>query len=153
MARNRRRSALALVELLVVLAILGAVLSWAAIAGGRGAVDRDAAALARALTSGRWLAVTSGEPTMLIAQGSGVHIEAGPPLRCDRPPVRAPVWSASRPLVLTWPTAGLAFGPHGRPLRCDGSAVGNATVTLTGHDGSRAAVIVASLGRVRWERR
>jgi len=147
------RRALSLVELVAVMALFAIVLATAAVAVSRSAVHRDAATLARTLTSTRWLAVTTGVPVALVSDGDALHRMVGGPLRCGLPPVGVPVWSSTRPLALTWPTAGLAFGPHGRPLRCDGSAVGNTTITLTGRDGSRAAVIVASLGRVRWERR
>ena len=147
------RCGLTLVEMLVVLAIL-AVVAAATIGVARTPVHRDAAALAHTLTSARWLAVASGAPTMLVQQEGKVRLIAGDPPRCDRDLADGrEVWSAARPLALRWPTMDLVFGPHGRPLRCDGSAVGNTTITLTGRDGSSAAVIVAALGRVRWERR
>lgn len=142
-----------MVELLVVVALVAIVLTATAVAIARPSVHRDAEALARTLSSARWLAVSTGVPTALIAHDDALYRSAGAPLRCDVRPTGTASWTPSRPLTLTWPAAGLAFGAHGRPLRCDGSAVGNATITLTGRDGSRAAVIVASLGRVRWERR
>ena len=148
-----RRVALALVEVLLVLAVLGVLAGGAWVALGRATAHRDAAALARALASARWLAVTTGEPRALVARGSDLHVVAGAPLRCDAVATGAPAWSPSRTIDLRWPVAGLAFGSHGRPLRCDGSAVGNATIELVAGDGSRAAVVVAALGRVRWERR
>jgi len=148
------RYALTLVELLVVVAVLGVIAAIAVVVVARGSAHRDAAALARALTATRWLAVTTGTPSALVAQGDVLYRSLGAPLQCDAHPSGGePVWTPTRPLALSWPSAGLAFGAHGRPLRCDGSAVGNATITLTGRDGSSAAVIVASLGRVRWERR
>lgn len=154
MKHMQSRSALSIVEVLVVIAVVAVLAALAAPSVSRRSAHRDAAALSRALTSTRWLAVTTGAPSSLFAQGDVVHRSVGVPLRCDSPPSGGePAWTATGPLTLTWPTAGIAFGPDGRALRCDGSAVGNATIILTGRDGSRAAVIVASLGRVRWERR
>ena len=150
---HRVRSAFTLVEALVVLLVVAllAGVSWASL--GRATAHRDAASLARALTVARWLAVASGTPSALVPLASDLHVVSGAPLRCDTAPSGAPAWTPSGPTVPRWPSAGLAFGGHGRPLRCDGSAVGNTTIELSARDGSRAAVVVASLGRVRWERR
>ena len=149
----RLRRALTAIEVLVILALLALVYGVTAVAVGGGSAHRDAASLARALASVRWLAVTTGAPVVLVVHGDAVYKSVGAPLRCDVLSAGEPVWSPNRPLVLTWPASGIAFGAHGRPLRCDGSAAGNATIALVGRDGSSAAVIVASLGRVRWERR
>ena len=51
-----------------------------------------------------------------------------------------------------WPPRGLLFTPDGLPRTCDGGGVGNTTILLE-HRGRQAAVIVSSLGRVRWELR
>lgn len=148
------RRALSLVELVVVVAVLAIVIAVGIVVVGRGSTYRDAAALARAISATRWLAVTTGAPSALVARGDALYLSVGAPLRCDAPRGGGePAWNPTGPVSLAWPAAGLAFGAHGRPLRCDGSAVGNATISLTGRDGSSAAVIVASLGRVRWERR
>jgi len=153
MPTRRRRIATTLPELLIVLAVVAIALGALLVASRRGGIQRDAAALARAVTSARWLAVSMGVPSALVMHDGAVHLVSSAPPRCDLTPSGEPHWVPSRPLSLHWPAAGLVFGAHGRPLRCDGSAVGNATITLSARDGSRAAVIVASLGRVRWEPR
>lgn len=56
------------------------------------------------------------------------------------------------PSIATWPPRGLLFTPDGLPRTCDGGGVGNTTILLE-HRGRHAAVIVSSLGRVRWELR
>ena len=147
------RRALTAVEILLVLSLLAAVVSASVWISRGSAAHRDAASLARTLASARWLAVATGMPTMLVARDRAIYLARGAPLNCDSEPTGAPVWGPSRPGTWRWPAMGLAFGAHGRPLRCDGSAVGNTTITLTSRDGSRAAVIVSSLGRIRWERR
>ena len=148
-----RDSGVTVVELLIVLLAL-AIVSIAVLAmRDGGSAHRDAAALVRALTSARWLAIVTGEPIALVPNGDSLHLDSGAPLHCNRSPAGAPVWVPSRPGVWRWPGMGLAFAPDGRPRRCDGSAVGNTTILIEGPRGDRAAVIVASLGRVRWERR
>ena len=141
------------VEFLIFLALLAIVITAALGVRGGNSAYRDAATLARALTAARWFAVGTGEAVALVAGDDALHVAIGSPLRCDREPSGAPVWQRSRPGSWRWPVMGLAFGAHGRPLRCDGAAVANTTIVLTGRDGSRAAVVIASLGRVRWERR
>jgi len=54
--------------------------------------------------------------------------------------------------VVAFPVRGLLFTPDGLPRTCDGGGVGNTTILLE-HRGRQAAVIVSSLGRVRWEPR
>jgi hypothetical protein len=56
------------------------------------------------------------------------------------------------PLLRAFPARGLLFTPDGLPRTCDGGGVGNATILLE-YRGRQAAVIVSSLGRVRWEPR
>jgi hypothetical protein len=56
------------------------------------------------------------------------------------------------PLLRAFPPRGLLFTPDGLPRTCDGGGVGNTTILLE-HRGRQAAVIVSSLGRVRWEMR
>jgi len=56
------------------------------------------------------------------------------------------------PVVRAFPPRGLLFTPDGLPRTCDGGGVGNTTILLE-HRGRQAAVIVSSLGRVRWEPR
>ena len=150
-----RARGLTIVEFVIVMAVLVIIVGSATFAWRIGSVHRDAATLASAITSIRWLAVTTGVPVAIVRRRDGALFRrVGHPLGCDEAAIdNVPIWIPNRSMTLTWPAAGLAFGAHGRPLRCDGSAVGNATITLTGRDGSSAAVIVASLGRVRWDRR
>jgi len=147
------RRALTTAEILLVLSVLAAVISASVWLLRGSTAHRDAASLARTLTSARWIAVATGMPTMLVSRDQAIYLGRGEPLNCDREPTGAPVWEPSRPVAWRWPAMDLAFGAHGRPLRCDGSAVGNTTITLNGRDGSSAAVVIASLGRIRWERR
>ena len=122
-----------LVECLVVVALLGLVAAIGAAAWTGPRVHADAAAaLARRIASGRWQAVLAGR--------------AGPCLADDD------LAGRGGDVRITWPTRGLAFAADGLPRTCDGGGVGNATVLLE-HRGRRAAVIVSSLGRVRWELR
>ena len=147
------RRAVTIIELLIVLALLAIIGTVAFTNRSVGSAHRDASSLARALTSARWLAVGTGEPVSLVANGDVLHVVVGAPTRCEREPIGAPAWELSPFGSWRWPTMGLAFGAHGWPLRCDASAVGNTTIALSGRDGSEAAVVIASLGRVRWERR
>lgn len=154
MSSSRRHLGLTLVELLVVIALVallaGVTMRVAGARPSAAAVAREVAAL---LTSARWLALGSGQPVTLLRRAP---FEAGlvrlGAFTCDAEGA-APVWTPPARSGFAWPALGLAFAPDGRPRRCDGSAVGNATILIEGPGGDRAAVIVASLGRVRWERR
>lgn len=150
----RGHSGLTLVELLLVIAILaliaGLALHGAAARPAAASVARELAAL---LTSTRWLASSSGQPLSLLrSPGSGGALVRVAGYACD-PADGGALWAPPARTEFTWPALGLAFAPDGRPRRCDGSAVGNNTIAVEGARGDRAAVIVASLGRVRWERR
>ena len=74
-----------------------------------------------------------------------LHAVVGGRWRC----IAAP---ADRAVRVGWPGRGLAFTPSGMARTCDGGGVGNTTILLE-HRGRQAAVIVSSLGRVRWEMR
>lgn len=145
---------LTLIESLVVLAVLAVALTPVMLFGlsrpSAASVARD---LTRVATLTRWTAVQEGTPrTLFVTQaGRGLVVASGP-YTCD-PEAASDVWSAPPRSLVGWPRMGLAFAPDGRPRRCDGSAVGNTTVLVEGPRGDEAAVIVASLGRVRWERR
>jgi Tfp pilus assembly protein FimT len=110
--------------------------------------------LASVVSASRWTAVHLGAPRLLAADGTGqdLHVTQGG-YGCAGATEGPVVWSAPARSVVGWPAMGIAFAPDGRPRRCDGSAVGNTTILIEGPRGDRAAVIVASLGRVRWERR
>ena len=121
-------------ELLIV-AALAALLAILALSSRGGEPQRSAAALARDLRAARTHAVVAGAFTPALG-------------RCATDPF-TPLTPSVRVAV---PTRGLAFDPQGRPRACDGSAVGNATIVLR-TQGREAAVVIASLGRIRWERR
>ena len=147
---------LTLIEMLVVLALLGLAIGG----GAHWIVSRASAAataqdLVRHLMATRWSAVTAGAPrTLVLVSAPPGMTEVDGVFACDREGLLVRHhWEPPRGTVLRWPPMGLAFAPDGRPLRCDGSAVGNTTILIEGPRGDRAAVIVASLGRVRWERR
>ncbi|MFN2321893.1 MAG: type II secretion system protein [Trueperaceae bacterium] len=121
------------VELLVVMALVGlvAALGSSFWIGARAHVD-EAEHLARRIVVVRWEAMVSGRGAACLPG----DLAGGP-----RSEVR-----------VTWPVRGLAFTPDGLPRTCDGGGVGNTTILLE-HRGRQAAVIVSSLGRVRWELR
>ena len=156
MADHNGDRGLVLTEMMVVLAVLGIVLSLVAWSSQRG-VSASAVAqeLARIVVAARWSAVHEGQPrTLLVSAGSDEISAVRGAFRCDDlGPDRRVIWSAPPRTFVGWPAMGLAFAPDGRPRRCDGSGVGNTTILIEGSRGDRAAVIVASLGRVRWERR
>ena len=147
---------LSLVEMLIVLALLGLALGgvahWIVSRANAAAMAQD---LVRHLTHARWSAVTAGTPrTLVLVDTSSGVVEISGVFACDTEGLSVRQgWVAPRGTLLRWPPMGLAFAPDGRPRRCDGSAVGNTTILIEGPRGDRAAVIVASLGRVRWERR
>ncbi len=145
-----------LIETLVVLALLGMALSvgvwWQLRDPSAVAIAQE---LARVVTTSRWSAVHEGAPVLMLIAGDDAELRS---LRaryaCEAHPDETRLaWTAPPRSFIGWPTMGLAFAPDGRPRRCDGSAVGNTTILIEGARGDRAAVIVASLGRVRWERR
>ena len=150
----RGRPALTLVEVIVVLAVLGVLLGALMWSGLRGPSAAGVAQeLARIVALARWSSVQAGAARTLVASAAG-ELSAVPGYACDAAsPGTRPVWSPPPRTIIDWPTMGLGFAPDGRPRRCDGSAVGNATIPIEGPQNDRAAVIVASLGRVRWERR
>ena len=145
---------LALVELIVlmtVLALVAGALLWSGLRGPSAAgVARE---LATAVSLTRWSVVQEGAARTLLASPGG-DLSAAPGYACEVAASGArATWSPPPGTRVGWPPMGLAFAPDGRPRRCDGSAVGNTTILIEGPRGDRAAVIVASLGRVRWERR
>jgi len=122
---RRSRAAFTLVEVLLTLAVVSLVGAWFFARGDAlGGMARD---VARQVATARLQAVVDG----------GWHCVAAP---------------AGAAVVVAWPARGLSFTPDGLPRTCDGGGLGNATILLE-HRGQRAAVIVSSLGRVRWEMR
>jgi prepilin-type N-terminal cleavage/methylation domain-containing protein len=128
-----RRAGFTLIEMLVVLAIL-AIATVALVHVSRGEPDRSARAFAVHLRAARLQAVVGGRAVAAFGTCSAHGFVAGGGVSIVLPP------------------RGLQFTPEGLPRTCAGAAVANATIELA-HRGRRAAVIVASLGRVRWEPR
>lgn len=131
-----RRSGVTLIEALTVLAIV-TVLGGIGIhlgLGGMGWVQP----VASTITAARLLAVTRGSSVTI-----GHRACAGADQAVVLP---------SDPVVLGGLHRGLQFTPDGLPRTCDGGGVANTTILLE-HRGRQAAVIVSSLGRVRWEPR
>ncbi len=151
------RHAVTIVEILVALSILAILASIAWYALRPTLAARSAHELSRVVRHARWLAVTSGVPAMLLTPdyGGSIVLVSDSAWQCDpdvAPQVRR-VWRAPpRRLAVSWPVRGIAFAPDGFPRSCRGDGVGSATASLR-DDTTAAAVIVSSLGRVRWERR
>ena len=156
MPEKYHRQGLALIEAVAVVAVFAIVLSfgvWWSHRYPRAATV--AQNLVRVVVASRWSAVHEGVPRSLVqgASGDEIRVMAGG-YTCDDGAAGARVvWARPPRTFVSWPAMGLAFAPDGRPRRCDGSGVGNTTVLIEGPRGDRAAVIVASLGRVRWEQR
>lgn len=122
-----------LVETVVVVALLGlAVAIGSTVFVGAGAHAEAAATLARQIATARWHALVTGTAAPCLPDG----LQGAPP----------------RDVRVAWPTRGLSFTADGLPRTCDGGGVGNATI-LVEHRGRQAAVVVSTLGRVRWELR
>lgn len=143
-----------LVELLVVIAVLGA-LSFVVVAMTRPRPAHEhARMLAHAVGLQRWRSVQEGHAVVLRTSSLGNTVVAWRGRFSCEVPDGAPVLVEQRSdVTVRWPGMALAFGADGRPRRCDGSGVGNATIEVADRHGNRAAVIVAALGRVRWEPR
>jgi Tfp pilus assembly protein FimT len=144
-----------MVEIVVVLAVLALVVVVGFSAFGSGnSVGRAARDVAAVVRLARWAAVSAGGATVVLEGDAGDLVRAaGSGFGCRPGDAAQIVWRRPQAVVLDWPRAGLAFAPDGRPRRCDGAGVGNTTIAILGRDGSRAAVIVAVTGRVRWELR
>ena len=117
---------------------------------------RTARALAHALTVQRWHAVTSGDPVVLrFDDNAGPYIARIGSFGCERDPTLQLKSLLVPPasVLIGWPSGAIAFDHAGRPRSCTGGGVGNTTIDIIDRNGHQAAVIVAALGRVRWERR
>lgn len=130
----RSKRGTSLVELLVVLGLVGMVGSslWLVAAGPP--LAREADALAQMIRSARLTAVVSGE-TQTVGGAA-----------CSRQLLH------SLGATVAFPQRGLLFTPDGLPRACSGGGLGNTTIVLQAQR-RQAAVIVSSLGRVRWELR
>jgi len=122
------RRALTILEILVVIAVLLLIASASFVVMREASLGRDARAIGRLLTLNRSTALLAGTPSSCLREGR------------------------FGPLVRSSPVRGLLFTPDGLPRTCDGGGVGNTSILLE-HRGRQAAVIVSSLGRVRWELR
>lgn len=119
--------------MLVVVALLGLVAAMGSVSWARSGAHVDAAVdLARRIAMARWHAVITEDVAACLPR----DLTGGLPTD----------------VRVAWPARGLAFTSDGLPRSCDGGGVGNTTILLE-HRGRRAAVIVSSLGRVRWELR
>ena len=155
MHRPNAIRAWSLFEVLVVLAVLGMLLIGYALMFARTAsAARLAQELTRVVAGVRWAAVQDGAPRTVAAAevGNRLVVVRGE-YACSHSPTSTVIWDWPARATTRLPPMGLAFAPDGRPRRCDGSGVGNTTILIEGPRGDRAAVIIASLGRVRWERR
>jgi len=83
-----------------------------------------------------------------VVTGSGTSLPERP---CEGASTSTDTGPASS-VIVRFPSRGLMFTPDGLPRTCDGGGVGNTTILLE-YRGRQAAVIVSSLGRVRWEMR
>jgi hypothetical protein len=128
------RRAITMLELLILLAILAAmsVLVMATLPHqdfARAFAARVAAARLEAIATGREVSLTIRPCVDTVA-----------------------VPTPDEGVLRSFPPRGLLFTPDGLPRTCDGGGVGNTTILLE-YRGRQAAVIVSSLGRVRWEMR
>ena len=145
-----------IVEAAVVLAVVGIMLVAGTLWNQRGpSTSLVAQELVQLLVVMRWAAVHEGLPRTVLSSPSGdeLRVAYGSFLCNAEGSGTRTVWSSPPRVSVGWPAMSVSFAPDGRPRRCDGSAVGNTTILIEGPRGDRAAVIVASLGRVRWERR
>ena len=132
-----QRAGLVLIELLVVLSLVSVVGLWQSHRLTT-SLAADARSLARAVSQARARAAVDGTVTTVAGAA------------CNPLPIVALKGLTSA--TVSEPSRGLQFTPDGLPRTCDGGGVGNTTILLE-HRGQQAAVIVSSLGRVRWEMR
>jgi Tfp pilus assembly protein FimT len=130
----RSQRATSLVELLVVLGLMGLMAGGLWLLNPHTGLAREAELLARLLRDTRLTAVVSGVPQVVGGTACAGTVAHG---------LRASV---------TFPTRGLLFAPDGLPRACHGGGLGNTTIGLRSGQGE-AAVVVSTLGRVRWEMR
>lgn len=124
--------------MLVVLALVSLVGLWTVQRSADGLV-MDARSLVRAIAIARARAAASGAAVTVLGAACGTASSV-------------PLASVVTRARLSVPSRGLLFTPDGLPRTCDGGGVGNTTILLE-YRGRQAAVIVSSLGRVRWEMR
>lgn len=149
-----RRLGLTLLEVLVVVAVFGVVATGLTAASRPRAAHDHARALSHAIAAQRWRAVQENQVVVIRASDRGdVVVTSRGWFTCDLLDDAHVLLERRQGVILDWPSAALAFTTDGRARRCDGGGAGNATIDVVDRQGNRAAVIVAALGRVRWERR
>jgi hypothetical protein len=130
----RSQRATSILELLIVLGLMGLMVGGLWTLNPRASLAREAEALARLVRDTRLTAVVSGVPQVVggaacagvVAHGLQAHV--------------------------SFPARGLLFSPDGLPRACNGGGLGNSTIGLRAGR-AEAAVVVSTLGRVRWELR
>ena len=80
---NARGTGTTVIELVILLSVLTIIGTAALALRGGSSAHRDAASLARALTSARWLAVATAQQTALFAREEAIFVARGTPLGCD----------------------------------------------------------------------
>ena len=148
-----RSAGVTLVELLIVIGLI-AVLVLAFVVVRTRPAHEQARSLALAVAMQRWRSVQEGKVVVIRPTSTGATVVAARGHFTCAVLDGAPVILGLRPdVTVRWPSAALAFSADGRARRCDGGGAGNATIEMVDRHGNRAAVVVAALGRVRWERR
>ena len=151
-----KRSGLTLVELLVLLAVLGVLLSVAWAAARPDNAQRAAQAVRAAILWGRANAIWRGVSVTITDLGDGAGLvlrvadAAGPPCSGGSELTRVRMSEHAGVSLLAGLPRGLVWLPDGSGRSCDGGGVISATLRL---QGARRAVnvVVSSLGRVRLE--
>ena len=148
-------------EILVVLAILAVVFGLALMLLRPPSSRHAAVRLAGELTNARLRALAGGAPTAVIVALDGASWErrigipgADAPMTCNGGTIDGRLDLArSFPgvTVSSGSDAGIVWFPTGWGRTCDGGAVFNRRIVLSGPR-ARHAVVVSSAGRVRWER-
>jgi hypothetical protein len=132
-----QRTGLVLIELVVVVMLVALFGLWLA-HRAPSSLAADARLLAGAVVQARARAAVGGNVTTVFGGACAAPAPTG--------------LSGLTQAQVVAPARGLQFTPDGLPRTCDGGGVGNTTILLE-HRGRQAAVIVSSLGRVRWELR
>lgn len=151
-----KRSGLTLVELLVLLAVLGVLLSVAWAAARPDNAQRGAQAVRAAILWGRANAIWRGVSVAItdLGEGAGLVLRvadaAGSPCAGGWELARVRMSEHAGVNLLAGLPRGLVWLPDGSGRSCDGGGVISATLRL---QGARRAVnvVVSSLGRVRLE--
>lgn len=149
-----KREGITLLEVVLVVALVSlfaAVGVYASRPAPSAIVARE---LTDVLTSQRWNAVNQGRPVVIhLSDRGNTLVTSLGRFGCVGGPASSVLFNLRPDVRVHWPSMALAFDPQGRARRCDGSGPGNTTIGIVDRRGNQAAVIVAALGRVRWEQR